>query len=210
MERAVPGSIAHDENWRGAGICICGNDAASEERRDAIKFERIGSYACAEELIGLRAVVGEDKTAGHHVADDVFKDAILLTDGSKLREGKGQSVLGSRLLRIANNRDDEASAVFGGEGVEEEIVEDAEDDGTGADAEGQGEDSDKGELRILAQVAQCVSNVAEQGMHLPLPSCLFSEERTLDRYSSFVNSSAVSPASRRILFKTLGCRIFAA
>jgi hypothetical protein len=59
----------------------------------------------------------------------------------------------------------EAVGVFDGERTEEEDVGEGEDGGVGADAESEGEDGDEGEAGGLAQHAQGVADVLEEGLH---------------------------------------------
>ena len=62
-----------------------------------------------------------------------------------------------------------------GQGSQEHGVDDAEDSGGGADAEGQGEDREQGERRLAPELADGGAEVAGEGIHgrAPVVSGLF-------------------------------------
>ena len=64
--------------------------------------------------------------------------------------------------------DDELAAVGVGEGLEEDAVDDAEDGGGGADAQGQGEDRGEREAGRLPQLPERIEQILSQVLHREL------------------------------------------
>ncbi len=61
--------------------------------------------------------------------------------------------------------DDEAAAVAVGEGLEEDGVYDGEESGGGSDAESESEDGGEGERGGLAELAETVAKILQDGVH---------------------------------------------
>ncbi len=161
IELGDPGFVANHEDGRRAGFVVFCGGRAAEERRDSEGFESAGGDELAVEAFG--AFFGGVENVGAGASGDAIEDVILRGVGAEFGgsdSGAGTAVSG--LVGVADLHDDEAVGVRVGEGVEQDSVDDGEDGGGGADAEGESENGDGGEAGIFAQHAQSVTKILEE------------------------------------------------
>ena len=120
-------------------------------RRDANRADAFG-VAVASEI-----VVGAEGDGG------IFEAGVAVLDVEILRGGK--PILGDAEAGRAIPEDDEPAGVFIGKRAQQKRAGDAEDGSVGADADGERQDCGDGEAGIFGEGAECVAEVANQGVH---------------------------------------------
>ena len=152
-EVPLPGGIAEHHD-----VIFGGLKAAAERHTDAEEREEIGGDGGAVQSARL-ACAGEDEVGvgierGHLVEGGALRAPVV-----EVRGGDGEELAKGGM---SFPEGEEAAGMGVGKRLEEDAVDDSEDGGIGADAEGEREDGDGGEGRILAQAADGVAHVLHE------------------------------------------------
>ena len=167
----LPGTIAEHGDGRGVGLVVGGRDGAPGEGAKAEGREVIAAdHFVAEGLggaVGFAAAHAVRPSAGLEGGEGGELGGVLL---HALIEGIGEEapvVLGAAFdaAVVAYADAVEASGVGDGQGLEHDGVDEGEDGGGGADAEGQGEHGGEGEDRGEPHLAESVGEVLAKGLH---------------------------------------------
>jgi len=163
---ALPELIAENDDGGGflSGRTVGWDEPATHHRRDAEMIGVVGLDQKAANIFGKVAVGGGWICALER--DDAF-EGFESTELSDLRPGVSGLALGA--LRLDQTNDCEAICVAVRVRVDEDGVDDREDGGGGADAEGEREDGGGGEGGAFAEFAEGVAEVGED-VHLSLAS----------------------------------------
>ena len=149
--------MRHDEDGRRAGRRIGVGDAAAEQRRDSQKPEGVRRHQAGSEL--QCAVARREQRVFEPAADDVFEHLALFLIVEKLRHLKAGAP--TRLAAAGIAYLDIGNAVDVGVrcGIQQNVLNDAEDGSGAADAERQREDGEQRERGTPDEPAHAVSNV---------------------------------------------------
>ena len=158
-----PGFVSKDEHGRSTGFVIGGLHDATKKRGHSEKFKSAGSDVTAFEE--LRACAGTVEDIGLVVGDDAIEDVILGDVVEEFGADEATAATGAVLFGVVDLDGHEPLGVRIGEGLDEDIFEDAEDGGGGADAEGKRKDGDEGEPGGFAKVAEGVTEVVPERVH---------------------------------------------
>src|SRR6266404_965966 len=162
-EAANPGLVAHDEDGRRAGLVVSGLGDSAEVGGHAEEFKCAGADEAAIEALCPFAGTIEDVEAV--VGDYPVKDMILCDIVEVFGAGEASAAAGLVLLGIVDLDGDQAAGIRVGKGLHQDVFDDAEDGGGGADAEGEGYRSDYGKGWAFAQVAEGEANVLAERTH---------------------------------------------
>ena len=167
----LPGAVAEHGDGRGVGLIVRGRDGAAGECAEAEGGEVIAAdHFFAEGLgnaVGLAAAHAEGISAGLEGGERGELGSVLL---HALIEGireEAPVVLSAALDAAVGAYADaiEARGVDDGQRLEHDRVNEGEDGGGGADAEGQSEHGGEGEDRGQAHLAESVGNILAKGLH---------------------------------------------
>ena len=163
-EAARPHLVVHDENGRRAGPGVLGRERAAEGRAHAHELEVVRRHEAAVELLG--AVGGRVEDVLRPAADHVFKRLDLSLVLEELRDLEVPAPALARLGGVADL--DLHQAVDVGVHrvrVDQHGLDDAEHRGGRPDPQGQGQDGEQGERRLLAETPGRVPDVLPRGGH---------------------------------------------
>jgi hypothetical protein len=155
-EPALPQSMA-DDRHRVPSRCavLVRVKGASENRPDSEDVEEIGGGGLGPDPFDVAIDAEGD---GFDLGGDDSGEEVGL-GGEVADVGQGERFV-EFAVDLAFGQDDQPAGVGGArDGIDEDPVDPAEDDGAGADAEGQGEDGDEGEARGLEELAKRGSKV---------------------------------------------------
>src|SRR5580700_8665346 len=145
-EPFTPEFVVEDDYVIVAGLRVFRNEMPAEKHSRAVEeVEEAGGYAARLDLFGPIGGGDGEAIAGPAV-DGVAEGSLLLP----VDEVTGGSAVAVAAFVVGPEHDD-AVAIDVGEGREEDGVEEAEDGGGGADAQGQGEQGHRGESQALPE-----------------------------------------------------------
>jgi hypothetical protein len=159
-ESFFPEGVTEEDDGRGVGLRVLFGDAATEKGRNTPEVHGVGSENAAVDLAGDSIAEIRDVPAG--VSDNVFKGFGASTEGGDLVEVVDLAKAGGTVGGVGDADDGEAGLVAIGKGIEEAVIEDAEDGGGETDAQGEGEDADDGEGGGFAQHTEGVAEILEE------------------------------------------------
>jgi hypothetical protein len=133
VEAVDPSLVAQDEHGGRARFIVRGLDHAADERGHAQKFKGAWRHIPAAEAIRSFAIGVEHVSAA--IRDDPVKDVILLDEVQILGAGVSAAPPRSILFRVVDLNGNEVLRVRVGEGLHENILDNAEDGGRRADAQ---------------------------------------------------------------------------
>ncbi len=110
--------------------------------------------------LAIKGDTGVEREAGEHVGEDFVVRGEIAEHG--VRDGVAAPI--ASVVAAAHGEEDEFLGIFDGEKAEEDLVEEGEDGGICADAEGQGEDGDDSEAGSAGKGAESVFEVAKRGV----------------------------------------------
>jgi hypothetical protein len=127
----------------------------------------VASSRAARQNAGGFAIIMEEP-AYNSVSNHVFEDMILFAEGTEFLGGEvGASFRCAEIPCIANFKNNGPVEVLIRKRVEEHVVDDAEDDGGGANAESQGEDGDEGDRlearKLVSGLRSAVQRIERKG-----------------------------------------------
>ena len=144
-----------------AGDIFVGEKQASQRGAIAEQRKKIRGDANCADAFGV-AVAGEI-VVGAEGNGDIFEAGVAVLDVEILRGGK--PILRDAEAGGAIPEDDELGGVFVGKRAQQKRAGDAEDGSVCADADGERQDGGDGEAGIFGECAECVAEVANQGVH---------------------------------------------
>ena len=157
VELLLPQPVAHGKHRRGARFAVVGHEVPAEQRFHAQHFECVGGHRCARELLRAFLVLVQDVKVRH--PQHVFKDVVLVADVEKLRNGVVSAVVVGRLAEIMDIRHREPISVPVGKRFDQDILNDAENDGGRADTECECEDRHQSKAAVLPDAACRIAKV---------------------------------------------------
>src|SRR6267143_154906 len=161
MELRLPQAIVHHEHQRRTGPAVFGRENAAKDRRNSQKVKTIRGGVATKETAGALSVRVKDIQL--IVSHDVFEDVVLLANGEELRDGVVVApAFVSRARQISHLKDDGTLEIAIRDGIEDDIIYDAEHYGGRANPESERENSDQREAAILGQAAQGVLKIAKK------------------------------------------------
>ncbi len=134
-ELRLPQAIVHDEHERRTRLSVFGRENAAKKWRNAKKVEAIGGDVAAPEAASTFSVGTQDIQL--IVSNNIFENVVLFANSKELRDGvvvarNGVTCAG----QIAHLKGDGVLEVSIREGIEHDIIDDAEHHGSGGDAKG--------------------------------------------------------------------------
>ena len=159
-----PHLVVHDEDGRRAGLRVVRRERAAQRGGHAQEVEHVAGDEAAVELLG--ALGGRVDLVLERARDDFFKRLDLRLVVEELRELEVPAPARARPGRIVDL--DLHQAVDVGVHrvrVHQDVLDDAEHRGGGADAQGQGQDGERREGRLLAESPGRVADVLPDGVH---------------------------------------------
>jgi hypothetical protein len=165
VEESLPETVADDGDLAAAFDGFFREKVTAEGGLGAEDVEQVGLGDDSSDETGMIVVVEADADGSllqeRHVgkcgglsAPDVFMTGV----------GSG---VGPEFFEVVDflQNDDEVAAVAVGEGFEENGVDDGEESGGGSNAQGEGEDGGDGEGGGLAELAEAVAEILQDGVH---------------------------------------------
>jgi hypothetical protein len=146
-EAVLPEAIGEDGYVLLAKLAFLGEKIAAEQHRLAEDVEKLRGAGGTLDLFGLSAAVQGERRAGP--GGDGLEGGVLALPVEEIAGGDAVVVPGD----VGPDHDDAVGFVIGERG-EEGGVDDAEDGGVGAYAEGQGEYGDRGEAGVFEEEAE--------------------------------------------------------
>jgi hypothetical protein len=164
-EAALPEFVAEDRHRLGAGELLRLGEAPSEDRRHPQERQHRGGDRGRVQPLGSLAAGQVDGPAvvDPQVLEDPVRPPVEEIGGVGVLE------LGNAEPRGGVPHPHQPLRVGVGQRPQQDAVDDAEDRGVGADAEGQGEDREQGESRLPQELADGGAEVAEERIHRQAP-----------------------------------------
>ena len=156
-EAADPDRVGEDDDVGGVGEIVFGAEEAAEGGTGRDEGQEVGGGVGDFDLLGI-AFAGEG-TVGDPDAGDLIELFCALAEVVELETGEGGTVG----VAEAGVEDGEAIGAGVGHRAEENGVDEAEDGGVGADADGQREDGESGKGGAATQLAEGVAEILGEG-----------------------------------------------
>lgn len=167
-EMVAPEFVVEDDDLFVAGEGVVGNQMAAEDDfRAEEEVEPAGGDAAGLDLLG--PVGSGDGEAFAGPAVDGVEEGGLLLPVEEVAGGSAVALAGF----VVGPEHDDAVAIDVGERGEEDGIEEAEDSGGGANAQGEGEQGDGSEAGALPEETKAVANVAPEFGHEGNSRCLY-------------------------------------
>ena len=163
VETVDPCLVAEDEDRRSGGLVVCRLHGAAEERGHPQEFEGARRDQAAAKTICTFTVGVEDVKSV--VADGAVKHVVLRHVVQELRAAVAAAASRLVALGVMNCHRIEALRVRVWERLHEDVFDDAEDGGGGADAQGESNHGHDGEAGVLLEVSSCVEEVLPDRAH---------------------------------------------
>ena len=158
-EIVLPVFVAEKQDGSSAGLFVVRQECSSKDRLDAEEIEIIGGNNAGAHAIWI-AVAEQDERHGvelHQSGEGVVLVAIVLD----FVDGELYVVDAQLFLLLA--KEDQLVAIGIRKRPQQHRMDNAENGGVGADAEGEGENGDGGKAGILAHHAESVGAIVDQG-----------------------------------------------
>src|SRR6267154_5899149 len=162
-----PGFVAHDKHRRRTGFIVSGLSDAAEQRGNAQKLKGAGGDEAAIKAFGTLAGAVKDIEA--IVGDDTVEDMILFDIVEEFGTGIAAAAAGFVALGVMDLDRNKAGGICVWERLHQDIFDDTENGGGGANAEREGDGGNDCETATLAQVAQGEAYVLAECAHETLP-----------------------------------------
>src|SRR5450432_28544 len=162
----LPEAVVHHENIRSIRLCVFLRERAAKISSDSQELKRISGNCRTGWPIASRLGIVKPKTHPF-ISGHVFEHMILFAKAANLggRE-KVPSLPSTGIRQIANSKNNEFWGGLIGQGLKERVVDDAEDDGGSADAEGQSNDGSPCHAPILAEGADGVAAITGKAVKI--------------------------------------------
>ena len=161
IEGAVPESIAQNNQRRRAGFVFIFGKGAAELRIEADDVEEIRGHISAGDAFRFAARDATQVARFERARDgEMLKRLRVVSPIEVIRQREGSVDAVGYFIQV-----NDPLRLRKGSGRKEHCVNDTEDGGIRADAEGEGEDRDDGETRLLQQDPCRVTQILKQGVH---------------------------------------------
>ena len=154
-ETFLPEGMAQHRDVRTARAIVIGGEGAAEERLDAERAEEIFGDANALEIFRI-APAGEGES-GERLRGELGETLLLIAPGGVARPGNIRAIEAAFGERTPGAH--ELLRLRIGERTQEERVDGGEENGVGANAEGQRDDGENGEAGLSQELSQSVAKV---------------------------------------------------
>src|ERR1700722_8792232 len=159
-EVRFPCFVAEDERRRSAGLVIGGLHHAAVQCGKTEEFKRVGRAENSVEALHSTADLIKNIFTG--VSDGEVEDVIFFDVVEKFGRGVFGASDGVNIVGVVNFDGHEALGAGIWKRLDQNVFDDAEDCGGGADAKREGDDGNRGESGLFAQRARRVGKVAPE------------------------------------------------